>query len=201
MRLGIALALAAVVVATAAAGPARAEQLSGEHAPNLMNVFFESCVKHLQDNYEKIGETMSSQGFTVEERDEVHKAVLGDTNGRVWSGQSQAGIVIVSVSEQNVCAMDIIDSNTAPAALRTEFARMSEELLRALKGPDGSEVKRETDEGRVDLGGQVGEMDYVSHVFTSPNSDVAIYMEMSSTDRPDVRRRARLSISYVKKQS
>lgn len=192
-------AAAAVLLAGMSGSPARAEGAE-THAAQLVGVFYNTCVRHLQDDWQGLGQTMQQMGFNADPRPEVRKGMLGESEGDVWSGQSEAGVVyVVFVPETKLCAMEFGETNADPAVLKQRFGEMSDQILQTVSGGEGApEVDRKRDSGQIDIEDGGGKMDYVSYLLLTEASSLAIYFELAVMPEPEAGQgRGHMSISYV----
>ncbi len=193
--------------------PARAQEGSGSgassqsgpevHAAQLVGVFYNTCVRHLQDNWDGLGQTMQQMGFNADPRPEVRNGLLGGAEGDVWSGQSEAGVVyIVFIPENTLCAMEFSRTDADSAALKQRFGEMSDQVFETMSASAGApEVERKTDSGEVELADGSGKMDYVSYLLMTDASSLGIYYELAVAPPKDGTGRGHMSISYVPKQA
>jgi len=205
-------AAAAMLAAGLTAAPARAQEGSGSgsgtqqgpevHAAQLVGVFYNSCVRHLQDNWEGLGQTMQQMGFDADPRPEVRDGLLGESEGDVWSGQSEAGVVyVVFIPETTLCAVEFTRTDADPAALKQRFGEMSDQIYQTMSANAGAPgVERKTDSGQVDLADGSGKMDYISYLLLTDASSLGIYYELAVLPSTDGMGRGHMSISYVPKQ-
>lgn len=193
-------AAAAVLLAGQSVSPAHAEEGAETHASQLVGVFYSTCVRHLQDDWQGLGQTMQQMGLDADPRPEVRKGMLGDSEGEVWSGQSDAGVVyLVFVPETKLCAMEFAETDADPAVLKQRFGEMSDQILQTVSGGEGApEVERKRDAGQIDVEGGAGKMDYVSYLLLTDASSLGIYFELAVLPEAQAGRgRGHMSISYV----